>query len=103
VSAFKVTPETTAHAFAMLGTVGIATEQLRAALAHADARIAELEQLAKDRENARRGSDQVIKNIGEILGADVPWDLVTAVARQRMERIAELEAMLAAPAAGSTA
>lgn len=43
MSAFKVTPGTTAHAFTMLDMVAIAAEQLRAALAHKDARIAELE------------------------------------------------------------
>lgn len=91
MSSFKVTPETTAHAFTMLDTVAIATEQLRAAVLHADARIAELEQFAKDWESAWRGSDDVIKSIGEILRADVPRELVTAVAHQRMERIAELE------------
>ena len=42
MSAFKVTPGT-AHALTMLDMVAIAAEQLRAALAHKDARIAELE------------------------------------------------------------
>ena len=48
MSAFKVTPATTAHALMMLGTVGIAAEQLRAALAHKEARIAELIEALKE-------------------------------------------------------
>lgn len=66
-------------------TVWRATTQLREALAAA-------EQRANDWKAAHDGAAGVIKDIGGILGADMPRELVTAVAYQRMEELATLRA-----------
>lgn len=75
----------------MLGTVGIAAEQLRAALAHKDARITALEAEAVDWMNCARANQDMLNTIGRQLGGKIPEQLVTEIARERMERIAELE------------
>ena len=104
MSAFKVTPQTTALAFVMLDTVSIATEQLRAAVLHADARIAELEAEAAKWMKCARDNQEMLNTIGRQLGGKIPEQLVSEVARQCVDRIAELEAALAAAlATGSTA
>lgn len=91
MSAFKVTPETTEHALTMLGTVAIAAEQLRAALTHKDARIAALEAEATDWMKCARANQDMLNIIGRQMGGRIPEQLVTEIARERMDRIAELE------------
>jgi len=57
-----------------------------------DARIAAFEQQVRDWEATYRSANETYLDIGRILGAVLPAELVTEVARQRMERIAVLEA-----------
>lgn len=96
MSAFKVTPESTEHALTMLHTVAISAEQLRAALAHKDARIGELESEVAEWMKCARVNQEMLNIIGRQLGGKIPEQLVSEVARQCVDRIAELEAALAA-------
>lgn len=57
-----------------------------------EAELAILRQQAKDWENCHIATNDLVKSIGEILGADMPRQLVTGVAYERMEELATLRA-----------
>jgi ATP phosphoribosyltransferase len=74
----------------MLDTVAIAAEQLRAAVLHADTRIAELEAEVAEWMKCARDNQEMLNTIGRQLGGKIPEQLVSEIARERMKCIDEL-------------
>jgi hypothetical protein len=63
-------------------------------LAEANARIARLEAEAADWMRCARDNQEMLNTIGRQLGGQIPEQLVSEVARDCMDRIAELEAAI---------
>lgn len=58
------------------------------------ARIAELESEVADWIKCARDNQEMLNTIGRQLGGRIPEQLVSEIARERMDRIAELEAAI---------